>query len=122
MSGIEVVYSDKILVSVPVSDLKDNYGEDIVGTSRKSINLVTNYVYKFQSSFQVKEVVKGSPADLAGVKKDDLILKINENPTQTMDLSEIISKFQEKDNKRIRLVLQRDFKRIKVKFRLKKVI
>ena len=122
MSGIEVVYNGKVLIPVRESRLNDGYGRDTGGSSGTSINLVTNYVYRFKPSYRVNEVIKGSPAALAGVKKGDIILNINGKPTHQLSLNKIISIFQEKNKKLIRMTIQRDQERIKIEFRLKKVV
>ena len=123
MSGLEIVYDGKILVE----ESTRNYAELSRGTqdpngNRNSVSLIKNYVYKFKPNFKVSNVSEGSPADLAGVMKDDILIKINGNPIYNFQLHEIISIFQEKENKLIRLTLMRNNKKIKTEFNLKKII
>jgi len=123
MSGLEIVYDGKILVE----ESKRNYAELSRGTqdpngNRNSVSLIKNYVYKFKPNFKISNVLEGSPADLAGVMKDDILIKINGNPIYNFQLHEIISIFQEKENKLIRLTLMRNNKKIKTEFNLKKII
>jgi len=123
MSGLEIVYDGKILVE----ESTRNYAELSRGTqdpngNRNSVSLIKNYVYKFKHNFKVSNVSEGSPADLAGVMKDDILIKINGNPIYNFQLHEIISIFQEKENKLIRLTLMRNNKKIKTEFNLKKII
>ena len=123
MSGLEIVYDGKILVE----ESTRNYAELSRGTqdpngNRNSVSLIKNYVYKFKPNFKVSNVSEGSPADLAGVMKDDILIKINGNPINNFQLHEIISIFQEKENKLIRLTLMRNNKKIKTEFNLKKII
>jgi len=54
--------------------------------------------------------------------KDDILIKINGNPIYNFQLHELISIFQEKENKLIRLTLMRKNKKIKIEFNLKKII
>jgi hypothetical protein len=123
MSGLEIVYHGKILVE----ESTRNYTELSRGTqdpngNRNSVSLIKNYVYKFKPNFKISNVLEGSPADLAGVMKDDILIKINGNPIYNFQLHEIISIFQEKENKLIRLTLMRNNKKIKTEFNLKKII
>jgi len=123
MSGLEIVYDGKILVE----ESTRNYAELSRGTqdpngNRNSVSLIENYVYKFKPNFKISNVLEGSPADLAGVMKDDILIKINGNPIYNFQLHEIISIFQEKENKLIRLTLMRNNKKIKTEFKLKKII
>jgi hypothetical protein len=121
MSGIEVVYNGKMLVEEKVTNFGESYGRS-AGAGNNSVSLITNYVYRFKPSFKVNEVLEGSPADIAGVKKDDILMKINGKPVHNYKLSEIIGKFQQKPNKRIRLSIMRDGKILEIEFRLKKVV
>ncbi len=121
MSGIDVVYSGELLIPIKELSVSDKYDID-KGGNVQSISLVTNYVYKFKPSFSVYDVVENSPAYIAGVRKGDIILKINDTPTYKMSLNAIQGKFQSKNNKLIRLTLQRGYDRFKVEFRLKKRI
>jgi len=123
MSGLEIVYDGKILVE----ESTRNYAELSRGTqdpngNRNSVSLIKNYVYKFKPNFKVSNVSEGSPAGIAGVMKDDILIKINGNPIYNFQLHEIISIFQEKENKLIRLTLMRNNKKIKTEFNLKKII
>ena len=123
MSGLEIVYDGKILVE----ESTRNYAELSRGTqdpngNRNSVSLIENYVYKFKPNFKISNVLEGSPADLAGVMKDDILIKINGDPIYNFQLHEIISIFQEKENKLIRLTLMRNNKKIKTEFKLKKII
>ncbi len=123
MSGIEVVYDGKILIKEQSRNFGNIYGENSDDNrTSSSINLITNYSYKFKPNFKVNEVVKNSPADLAGVMKDDVLLKINGKHAYNYKLEDIISIFQEKENKIIRLSILRGNQRINLEFKLKKII
>lgn len=116
-----MVYDGKILVEESLN----SYAETNGGTSDQngnSVSLIKSYVYKFKPNFKIYNVLEGSPADLAGVMKDDILIKINGNPIYNFQLHELISIFQEKENKLIRLTLMRKNKKIKIEFNLKKII
>ncbi len=123
MTGIELVYNGKVLVKEESRSFSDGL-EKSSEYNRPShfINTITNYVFKFKPSFKINNVVKGSPADKAGVMKGDILLKINGKPVYNYKLDGIISIFQEKENKTIRLRVLRDNKTLTLEFKLKKIV
>ena len=100
----------------------ENYEQINQAGGDKSINFITNYVYKFKPSFVIDNVVKNSPGEKAGLLKGDIILKINGKPFHEFTLNDIIYKFQLKDNKKIKLQISRGGEAMKFQFRLKKKI
>jgi C-terminal processing protease CtpA/Prc len=123
MSGIEVVYNGKMLVQERESSLAESYERSAnFGSGGNTVNIVTNYGYKFKPSYRVNEVLKGSPADLAGVIKVDVLMRINGKPVYNYNLEEIIGKFQQKANKKIRLTIMRNGQLITLEFKLKRIV
>jgi hypothetical protein len=124
MSGIEMVYDGKILIQERVTNFGTNYGRnnDSNSTASNSVNLVTSYSFKFKPRFRVNNVLEGSPADLAGIKKGDVVLRINGKNTYEFTLTEIIAKFQRKSGAKIRLQIMRNNQVMNFTFRLKKIV
>ncbi|MDE0740799.1 MAG: S41 family peptidase, partial [Planctomycetota bacterium] len=56
---------------------------------------------------QVKQVLKGTPAQKAGFKKDDILSKINEESTVNMTVQEAVEKIRGKRNTEITLTVKR---------------
>lgn len=77
------------------------------------------YEFSLRPIYRVASVREGSPADLAGVRIDDEILKVNGSNAQNLKLKQIVGKFLHKEGDDIRLVLQRGLEQIKVQFILK---
>lgn len=118
MSGLDVVYNGKILVKELEEILADEF-ENTQSRSRfNTISFVSNYSFRFKPSYIIDKVLKDSPGDLAGLKKGDIILSINGEKTHKYTLKELLGKFQERDNKKIHLVVKRGFKVLKFDFRL----
>ena len=69
--------------------------------------------------FYVKGVIPLSPADLAGVKKGDVIKKINFWGYKFWKLSSVNRLFQRRDGKKIKLVVERNGVKKKIEFKLK---
>ena len=119
MSGLDIVYSGKVLVKEEnLAELKDPFNQSI--SNSNSVRFVSSFSFKFRSSYRIKNVVPDSPADRAGLQKDDLILRINGRPSHEFKLGQILYKFQEKANKKIRLVIQRMGREMRFEFKLEK--
>jgi S1-C subfamily serine protease len=120
MSGLDVIYSGKQLVKE-----RKTLVENLMTKGRensKTINFISSFSYKFKPSFKIRNVVEGSPAAIAGLQKDDIILKINNSSAVDLTLQIINQKFQERDNKRIRITVLRNEEKIKYEFYLEKKI
>lgn len=120
MSGLDVIYigkqlvkERKIIVSNPIGKGSEN---------SKTVNFISSFSYKFKPSFKVRNVVENSPAAIAGLQKDDIILKINNSNATDLTLQIINQKFQERDNKKIRITVLRNEEKIRYEFYLEKKI
>lgn len=120
MSGLDVVYNGKQLIrETKINKSKGGYSSKTSDES-KTISFVTNYEYKFKPSYKIKSVVKNSPAEKAGLLANDIIIKINRKYTYNFTLNDILYKFQEKENKKIKIVVERDGILKSFQFRLQK--
>lgn len=120
MSGLDVVYNGKQLVQEEDKTLLDGYKNQLNDASK--ISFVTSYSYKFKPSYKIKSVIENSPGGKAGLLPGDIIIKINGNMANNLKLSEINAKFQQKNNKRIKLLIERNGKTENFQFRLEKKI
>ena len=99
---------------------KDIYSSEL--GSKYSVNLTTNYSYKFTPSFLIKRFLKNSSAKKAGLLKDDIIININNTQSHKLNLNEITLKFQERDKKKIKITVERNGQKMKFEFRLEKKV
>lgn len=121
MSGLEVVYDGKQIVKEEtVTNSLDSFNQNT--NQRNSISFVTSYSFKFKPSYRIKNVVKNSPAFHVGLLKDDIILRINGNDSHNLTLGDIIHKFQERDKKKIKMVISRNGVKMKFEFKLHKSV
>ena len=121
MSGLEVVYNGKKLVKQnQFSSYESSFNDNV--SRKNTINFITSFSYSFKPSYKIKSVVKGSPADLAGLEVGDIILKLNNKKAYDYKLTDINYKFQEKDSKKIKMLVSRNGKEMQFEFRLKKRI
>jgi hypothetical protein len=121
MSGIEVVYNGDQLVKEETSN---RYVSDFNQESNEnnSVSFVSTYSFQFKPSYKIETVVKNSPAEKAGLLKADIILRINGDPVHKLTVNNRISKFQERDCKKIKLLVNRNGMKLKFQFRLEKKI
>ena len=123
MSGLNVVYNGKELIKeAETSKILGAYDTSSSVGSNNSVSIITSYIYKFKPSFKIDKVLKGSPADEAGIMKGDIILKINGKSAHNYELDEIVSLFQRKPNKRIKMQVERSGMKLKFEFKLKERI
>ena len=122
MSGIELVHNGKVLVKE-----KDNssYGLPLSDPNVSATNrLILDYNYKFtfKPSYKIYKLRENSPAYNAGLKVGDIIIKINNKYTYEMSFEEIVDKFYQKENKRIRMIIERNNQNYDYYFNLKDVL
>lgn len=125
MSGIDVVYAGKILVrEKDATKFSDSYtsGGGSGATKTNTISLVSSYTYRFKPSYKIRHVLKGSPGNEAGLLPDDVIIRINGFRAHELTLTELLSKFQAGNNRKIRMFIERKGVPMKFEFRLKKYI
>ena len=68
--------------------------------------------------FVVTFVIADSPADIAGIQKDDLIVSIQHLNKRFIGLNDINNKLTKRSGKRIKLKIKRGDEYLRVKFRL----
>ncbi len=118
MSGIDVVYNGKVLVKERAKTVpSDSYMSTGIN-DKNTIRLVTNYIYKFKPSFKVQQVLLDSPAYHAGIEKGDIILSVNGTRAFELTLAQLIAKFQERDQQKVKMTIERRGVQKKFEFRL----
>lgn len=121
MSGLDVVYNGKQLVKEKIEkEVRSNYNQKL--DDNNSVFFITSYSFKFQHSYKINKVVKNSSAHKAGLLKNDILLKINGKQAHDFTLSEIFSKFQERDKMKIKMQIERNGVKMKFEFRLEKKV
>lgn len=74
------------------------------------------------NTFEISEVRENSSGDIAGFKKGDIILSINNVSTENLVLSNVIGLLNAKENKKLKIIVRRDNVRFSNTFRLKSQI
>lgn len=124
MSGLVIVYSGENLVKEEVGSVNVNsYGiENKTSSKADFISIVTTYQYLFKPTYEVQEVIKGSPAFKAGLLKGDIIKRINGEPSYTYSLDDINRLFSFKPRRKVSIEIDRDGIIYRYKFRLERRI
>jgi membrane-associated protease RseP (regulator of RpoE activity) len=104
LSGIEVNYSGDVLV-IDSGHTKHAMTKE---ENEMIISSPINFKFVLKPSYIVANVRPNSVADLAGVQKDDILLKINSQPTYNMSFESINEIFYSKRNKKIKLLVERN--------------
>ncbi len=74
------------------------------------------------NSIMVHDVIDGSPAAEAGVQPGDIIIRANALPSSFMTVEYMHNLLSKREGKRIKLVLLREGEKLKVTFRLRRLI
>ncbi len=124
MSGMEIEHGGlqwiKEEIQLKASFVSNEKNEISVYESDPKSNL--KYQFSLKPRYEVTNVRKMSPADLAGIKKGDVIQKLNGNNAFKYKLQEIISLMQSEEGKWIKLEVERNGVMFKTKFQLKKIL
>ena len=123
MSGLDVIYSGKQLVKEKNEVFVNNpYAQQNDRNDNFTIALVTSYSYKFKPAYKINKVLSNSNAAKVGLQKGDVLIKLNGELVHKYTLQDIVNKFQERDRKKIRLLIDREGIEMYFEFRLEKKI
>jgi len=108
MSGMEIKHDGLEWTKRRISaNIGRRDSENING----GINVFSQEEYKYEFAlkpiYKVASVRAGSPADEAGVKIDDEILRINGSTAQNLKLDQIMAKLQHREGDEIKLLIRR---------------
>jgi hypothetical protein len=95
----------------PNKDQKKTFKYDKSGLTLFASGKDLNEIY-------VKYVIPGSPADIAGIKPEDRIIRIQGFSSKLWNMYRLTNLLRKKENKLIKLKIKRDNKKIDFRFRL----
>ncbi len=121
--GAEILRRFNIIIDYPneliTLSKNDNYNEPF-SYNRCGIELMCPY--PGVNFYQVSQVYNDSPAERAGISKNDFIYSINSTEAGNLSLNEIYKFFQGKAGKKIKITIDRSGQRIKFAFELEDYI
>ncbi|WP_445710811.1 PDZ domain-containing protein [Flavobacterium sp.] len=120
MSGIEVQHAGSTWVSEKLnfSTFTNTNSKTFVYDKEHDFN----YKFSLQPVFEIYSVRENSPAQLAGLKKGDMILSINGRKAYNYTIQKITNLFQSEEGKVIKMLIERGDTVIEVKFELEKLL
>ncbi len=116
MSGIEVEQNGTRYAKELRSD------DDASGRISTQIFIGSKFKIALRPAIEIVEIREGSPADIAGIQKKDLLLAINGKQTHRYSLQEINELLNEKEGKVLRLLIEREGVELTFYFQLKRVL
>ncbi len=123
MSGIEVQHDGLEWVKEALI-VNNNKGVTVYTIQPNESRVQDNLKIKFELKpvFTIYSVRKGSPAELAGLKKNDRLLKIEGRNTHDLTIEKINELLKSEEGRHIELVIERFGKQFTYKFQLKSII
>jgi hypothetical protein len=101
-SGLEIIYFGDMLVV----EKKASYSYGSIENNAPLIQV--NYNYVFKNAYKIDYVKEGSPSDIVGLKKNDIILEINNIPIYHYSIPDIMQKFSDKNGKKVKIKIRRN--------------
>ncbi|NNC71021.1 MAG: PDZ domain-containing protein [Flavobacteriaceae bacterium] len=118
MSGIELIHAGTMLVKDKKNPTYIGYAKNNEGDSRSIVQIIYEYVYDFKPMYRISLIRKDSPAFKAGLLKNDIVLEVNGKAAYQYELQEITNIFSDREGKRIKLLIERNGKKMIYSFRL----
>ena len=121
MSGIEIHHSGMTWVpeTVGLKPVAQENTFDINGNK-----IPSSFIYKFELKpiYAISNIRKDSPADLCGLKKDDIILSINNKLGYRYSLQDVNSLLKSEEGKSISMEVERNGVKMNFEFQLKSIL
>jgi len=123
MSGIEVQHDGLEWVKETTVE-NNNKGVTVYASQPNESRVQENLKIKFELKpvFTIYSVRKGSPAELAGLKKNDRLIKIEGRSVHDLTIEKINELLKSEDGRNIELVIERYGKQFTYKFQLKSIL
>lgn len=119
-SGMELIFSGDVLVQEKSSRFVNYEFKDNKSSLITEVMAIYNLAYK--PGYEISFIRKQSPAHFAGLLVGDIIIEINGKPAYEKKLDEIIYTLSGKENKKIKLLIERNGKQLKYEFLLKNIL
>lgn len=117
-SGMEIIYGGEMLV-------KENRTR-LVPSDTKETTTITDIFYSYgltyKPSYKISLIRKESPAHYAGLREGDILLEINGKPAYNMKMDEIIYLLSQKEDKKIKLLIDRNGEHLRYDFQLRSLL
>ncbi|HSD13527.1 MAG TPA: PDZ domain-containing protein [Flavobacterium sp.] len=122
MSGIEVQHGGVQWIQ-EVDKIRDDRSTNVLNVNEIALDESTlKYKFTLKPVYEIASVRKNSPAEAAGLKTGDKVLKINNKNIGNLSKQKIDEMLQEEDGKTIKIEIERKGIVKKFEFQLKKIL
>lgn len=122
MSGIEVQHGGIEWVK-EVDKIRDDRATNTLNVNDIALDSNTlKYKFTLKQVYEIASIRKNSPAETAGLKVGDRVLRIGGKNVGNFSKQKIDEMLQEEDGKTIEIEIERLGKEMKIKFQLKKLL
>jgi len=122
MSGMEVQHNGKEVIKEEMELKTSLVDKETINSKTFLFEAPIRYKFTLKPIFEISNIRPNSPADLAGLKKGDVLKKINGIYVFKYKLQDIIALLQSEENKWISVEYERRGNVAKARFQLKKII
>lgn len=117
-SGMELIYGGEMLVK----ENRVRFTNTRRGDSPSITDIFYSYGLTYKPSYRVSKIRTGSPAHYAGIREGDILLELNGKPAYDLKIEEIIYFLSQKDDKRIKVLVDRNGEHLRYEFYLKSLL
>ncbi|MFN3754904.1 PDZ domain-containing protein [Flavobacterium sp.] len=122
MSGIEVQHDGLEWVKETTAENSKSSSSYAVRINESRVQDNLRIKFALKPVFTINSVRKDSPAELAGLRKDDRLIKIEGKSAHDLTIEKINELLKSEEGRTIELVIERNGKQFKFKFQLKSII
>lgn len=124
MSGVVIAHEGFVLIQDLMRNPLAIREDDVNNTTAGNLVYKSTYYTKFslKPQYKVVEIRPASPAEKAGLKLGDLVVKINGKKAYNYSLSQITNLLSSAHGKRIRMVVERNGREQKFEFKLERIL
>ena len=116
-SGISLEHSGmRVVKERNNNSVKTSFGN--IDAGNNTVRLSKSYKYVLAPSFAIVELRNNSPAAKAGLKVDDIILRINNQDAHLYSIQEVMQLFYGPNGKRVKMIIDRGGVQMKFTFQL----
>ena len=117
-SGIELVFGGEMLVK----EHKAKFNETREGQYGTITDIFYSFGLAYKPSYKISMVREGSPAHFAGLMMGDIVLEVNGKEAYNLKMEQIISMLSQKDDKKIKILVDRNGEHLWYEFYLKSLL
>lgn len=117
-SGIELIFGGEMLVK----ENRTRFIGGVKGEYQSLTEIFYSYGLAYKPSYKISLIREKSPAHYAGLLKGDIILEINGKEAYNMNMEEIVFMLSQKDDKKIKILVDRNGEHLRFEFYLKSLL